>query len=70
MRAAAEPISNIDTLTVVSTDGASAITKTVGQVLSEGTEVVKSLTGLDLSALLAGATGAALTKAAPAKADA
>lgn len=70
VRAAAEPISNINTLTVVSTDGASAITKTVGQVLSEGTEVVKSLTGLDLSALLAGATGAALSKAVPAKTDA
>ena len=48
VRAAAEPISNIKTLTVVSTDGASAITKTVGQVLGEGTEVVKSLTGLDV----------------------
>ncbi|MBT2500868.1 flotillin family protein [Agromyces sp. ISL-38] len=64
VRAAAEPISNIDTLTVVSTDGASAITKTVGQVLGEGTEVVKSLTGLDVSAILAGLAGrAALVKA-------
>jgi flotillin len=52
VRAAAEPISNIDHLTVVSTDGASALTKTVGQVLGEGTEVVKTLTGLDLSAIL------------------
>lgn len=52
VRAAAEPISNIDHLTVVSTDGASAVTKTVGTVLGEGTEVVKSLTGLDLGTLL------------------
>jgi flotillin len=60
VRAAAEPISNIDTLTVVSTDGASAITKTVGQVLGEGTEVVKSLTGLDLTTLLSSAAGGAI----------
>ena len=63
VRAAAEPISNIDNLTVVSTDGASAITKTVGQVLGEGTQVVKSLTGLDVSAILAGLAGGQLVKA-------
>lgn len=64
VRAAAEPISNIDTLTVVSTDGASAVTKTVGQVLGEGTEVVKSLTGLDVSSILAGLAGGAVAKQA------
>jgi flotillin len=63
VRAAAEPISNIKTLTVVSTDGASAVTKTVGQVLGEGTEVVKSLTGLDVGAILAGLAGGQLVKA-------
>ncbi len=66
VRAAAEPISNIDTLTVVSTDGASAVTKTVGQVLGEGTEVVKSLTGLDVSAILSGLAGGQLIKNADA----
>ncbi|SIT86504.1 flotillin family protein [Microbacterium sp. RU33B] len=69
VRAAAEPISAIDNLTVISTDGASAVTKTVGKVLGEGTEVVKSLTGLDLGALLAGFAGqqgaAAMPAAAP-----
>lgn len=74
VRAAAEPIASIDTLTVVSTDGASAMTKTVGQVLGEGTEVVKSLTGLDVSAILAGLAGGRIVaahEAAPvsAKAD-
>jgi flotillin len=64
VRAAAEPISNIDTLTVVSTDGASAVTKTVGQVLGEGTEVVKSLTGLDVGAILAGLAGGAIANGA------
>ncbi|MBO3089585.1 flotillin family protein [Cellulomonas dongxiuzhuiae] len=54
VRAAAEPIGSIDQLTVVSTDGASAMTRTVGQVLGEGQEVIKSLTGLDLHALIAG----------------
>ena len=62
VRAAAEPLASIDNLTVVSTDGASAVTKTVGQVLSEGTEVVKTLTGLDLSALLGAAAGTAFAK--------
>jgi flotillin len=52
VRAAAEPIASIDKLTVVSTDGASEMTKTVGKVLGEGTEVVKNLTGLDLNTLL------------------
>lgn len=52
VRAAAEPIASIDKLTVVSTDGASEMTKTVGRVLSEGTDVVKGLTGLDISTLL------------------
>ncbi|GAA1923405.1 flotillin family protein [Microbacterium aoyamense] len=50
--AAAAPIGNIDKLTVVSTDGASEVTKTVGKVLGEGTEVVKNLTGLDLTTLM------------------
>ncbi|WBU39056.1 flotillin family protein [Homoserinibacter sp. YIM 151385] len=59
-RAVAEPLSNIGNLTVVSTDGASAVTKTVGQVASEVPQVVKSLTGLDLSALLGAAAGTAL----------
>lgn len=63
VRAAAEPISNIKTLTVVSTDGASAVTKTVGQVLGEGTEVVKSLTGLDVHSILAGLAGGKLAQA-------
>ncbi|NQX28416.1 flotillin family protein [Microbacteriaceae bacterium VKM Ac-2854] len=68
VRAAAEPISNIEKLTVISTDGASAVTKSVGQVLGEGTEVVKSLTGLDLPTLLSSFAGSTLAKdAAPTK---
>lgn len=61
VRAAAEPVGSIDKMTVVSTDGASAVTRTVGQVLGEGTEVLRSLTGIDLQGLLAsiGGEGAA-----------
>ncbi|GGL30839.1 hypothetical protein CWIS_13230 [Cellulomonas sp. A375-1] len=57
VKAAADPISAIKQLTVVSTDGASAVTKTVGQVLGEGQEVVKSLTGIDIASVLSGAAG-------------
>lgn len=59
VRAAAEPVGNIEKMTVVSTDGASAVTKTVGQVLGEGTEVLKSLTGIDLKHLLSSVGGEA-----------
>ncbi len=59
VRAAAEPIGGIDQLTVVSTDGASALTKTVAQVLGEGQEVVRSLTGLDLGGIVSGAAAGA-----------
>ncbi|MGK9146760.1 flotillin family protein [Plantibacter flavus] len=59
-RAVAEPLGNISNLTVISTEGASAVTKTVGQVVSEVPKVVKDITGLDLSALLGGVAGGAL----------
>lgn len=58
VRAAAEPISGIDNLTVVSTDGASAITKTVSQTVAEGTGIVKALAGVDLGSVLGGFLGA------------
>ena len=52
VRAAAEPISAIQGMTVISTDGASALTKTVTSVLGESQQVVRQLTGLDLSQLI------------------
>lgn len=53
VREAAAPISAIQNLTVVSTDGASAVTKTVAQTVAEGTGLVSSLLpGLDLGAIL------------------
>ncbi|MFC8190199.1 SPFH domain-containing protein [Cellulomonas sp. NPDC057328] len=69
VRAAAEPISGIDQLTVVSTDGASAVTRTVGQVLGEGQEVIKSLTGLDLNDLVSSIAGRAVARPAAGQVD-
>ncbi|WP_265521650.1 flotillin family protein [Oerskovia flava] len=60
VRAAAEPISKIQGMTVISTDGASAITKNVASVLGEGQEVVKQLTGVDINQLIAGLAGSTL----------
>ncbi|GII99960.1 flotillin [Sediminihabitans luteus] len=57
VRAAAEPIASIQGMTVVSTDGASAITKNVAAVLGEGQEVVKQLTGVDINQLIANLAG-------------
>ncbi|MPV37097.1 SPFH domain-containing protein [Georgenia subflava] len=54
VRAAAEPVGQIDNITVVSTDGAGAVSKIAGQVLGEGREVVSALTGLDLTKMFAG----------------
>ena len=61
VRAAAEPIGQIKNMTVISTDGASAITKNVASVLGEGQAVVKQLTGLDLAALIASVAGGTTT---------
>lgn len=62
VRAAAEPLGAIDTMTVVSTDGASHLTKNITNVLGEGQEIVKSLLGVDLQQLLAGVTGAKVSE--------
>ena len=56
-RAVAEPLAAVKDMTVISTEGASAITKTVSQVASEIPALVKSLTGLDLTEMLARVSG-------------
>ncbi|MEU7031950.1 SPFH domain-containing protein [Streptomyces sp. NPDC046275] len=60
---AAEPLAAVDKLTVVSTDGASRLTRTVTDNVAQGMELLSSTTGVDLAALLQGVTG---TKPAPA----
>ncbi len=45
---ASEPIGAIDKLTVISTDGASAITKAVSSNVAQGMQLASDLTGVDL----------------------
>jgi flotillin len=64
VRAAAEPMGNIDQLTVVSTDGASDVVKNVTRTVTEASATVKGLTGIDVPALLNEALGGASGTAA------
>jgi hypothetical protein len=57
VRAAAEPLSNIDTLTVLSNDGASDVVKNVTRTVTEANATVKGLTGIDIPALVSNAVG-------------
>jgi len=57
VRAAAEPMANIDTLTVVSTDGASDVVKNVTRTVTEASATVKGLTGIDVPHILNQALG-------------
>ena len=54
VRAASEPVGNIGKLTVISTDGAGSVAKTVGSNLEQGLQIASDLTGVDLHALIAG----------------
>ncbi|HJW48292.1 MAG TPA: SPFH domain-containing protein [Candidatus Limnocylindria bacterium] len=55
VRAAAEPMKHIDTLTVMSTDGASEVVRNATRVVAESGTVIKSLTGIDVPTLIGGA---------------
>lgn len=57
-RELATPMGNIDKLTVVSTDGASAIPKALASNLTQVTEMVRNLTGFDLTTMAQEATSA------------
>ena len=57
VRAAAEPMGHIHSLTVMSADGASDIVKNATRAMIESTTAIKGLTGLDVPALLGGAMG-------------
>ncbi|WP_155369231.1 flotillin family protein [Catellatospora vulcania] len=60
--AASAPMSAIDKMTVISTDGASSLTKSVATNVAQGLQLGNDLTGIDLPALLAKVTGAANNK--------
>lgn len=55
-RELAAPMANIDKLTVISTDGASALPKAVANNFAQLQEVVQSATGLDLSQIVSSLT--------------
>ncbi|MEV8451344.1 SPFH domain-containing protein [Streptomyces sp. NPDC052095] len=49
---ASEPLSAVDKMTVISTDGASRLSRTVTDNVAQGMELLSSTTGVDLGALL------------------
>lgn len=52
VRAASEPIAAVDKMTVISTDGASSITKQVSSGVAQGLQLGTDLTGIDIAGLL------------------
>jgi len=57
VRAAAEPMSHIESLTVMSADGASDLVRNATRAMIESTTAIKGLTGLDVPNLIGGALG-------------
>src|SRR5213592_2873201 len=55
VRAAAEPMEHIDSLTVMSVDGASEMVKNTTRVVAESATAIKGLTGLDVTNLIGNA---------------
>jgi flotillin len=58
VKAASAPMSGIDKMTVISTDGASSITRSVASNVAQGLQLGTDLTGVDLAKLLARLGGA------------
>ncbi|MFB8443315.1 flotillin family protein [Streptomyces niveus] len=67
---ASEPLSAIDKLTVISTDGASQLSRTVTDNVAQGMELLTSTTGVDIGELLKNLSQKASSKQPPAKAAA
>jgi flotillin len=57
VRAAAEPMSHIESLTVLSSEGASDVVRNATRAMAESTTAIKGLTGLDVPNLIGGALG-------------
>ncbi|MEU5283086.1 SPFH domain-containing protein [Streptomyces sp. NPDC020755] len=67
---ASEPLSAIDKMTVISTDGASQLARTVTDNVAQGMELLTSTTGVDMASLLQNLKGRVGTVPAPATSDA
>lgn len=52
VRAAAEPLSNVEKMTVISTDGATEVMRNVASNLEQGLQIGTDLTGVDLKSIL------------------
>src|SRR5690606_12867552 len=52
VRAASEPMQSIDKMTVIATDGASSLSKSVATNVAQGLQLGSDLTGVDLAGLL------------------
>ncbi|MDG4856665.1 flotillin domain-containing protein, partial [Streptomyces sp. T-3] len=65
---ASEPLSAIDKMTVISTDGASQLSRTVTDNVAQGMELLSSTTGVDLAELLKNLTAGKGIVPSPAKA--
>jgi len=59
VKAAADPIGHINSLTVMSADGASAVVQNATRAILESTTAIKGLTGLDVPGLIGGTLGKA-----------
>ncbi|MEO8273023.1 MAG: SPFH domain-containing protein [Chloroflexota bacterium] len=57
VRAAAEPMGRIDSLTVLSNDGASELVRNTTRTVAEASATVKGLTGIDVPGLIATSMG-------------
>ncbi|MCT2541776.1 MULTISPECIES: flotillin family protein [Streptomyces] len=64
---ASEPLSAVDKMTVISTDGASQLSRTVTDNVAQGMELLSSTTGVDLAALLKNLKGAGSRPGTPAQ---
>ena len=64
VRAAAEPMGHIDSLTVMSAEGASDIVRNATRAMIESTTAIKGLTGLDVPNLVGNALGRGFTSRA------
>lgn len=64
VRAASEPISAVDKLTVISTDGASDLTRNVASNVATGLQIGSDITGIDLQSLLSRPVTQSATKTA------